>query len=88
MTDQEEVELGAVECRHCKTPMEVVRARKYSKKTSIVLMAGGLFCSLFFIGALIGVPILVAGIYMFMAQDTISHCPGCGFYFKVLEAKP
>ncbi len=87
MMGQEEMDSGSVECRHCKTPMEVVRTKKYPGKGSIALIAGGLFCSLFFLGILVGVPMLMAGIYMLTAQVTISHCPGCGYYYKVLAAR-
>lgn len=87
MMSQEEMDSGSVDCRHCKTPMEVVRTKKYPGKGSIALIAGGLFFSLFFLGILVGVPMLIVGIYMFTAKVTISHCPGCGYYYKVLEAR-
>ena len=38
---------------------------------------------LFLIGALVGIPMLLLGIYMATTKETISRCPNCGHYFKV-----
>ena len=73
----------AVDCLHCHTRMELLKKKKYPGRWPIVLMVAGVFCSLFFIGALLGIPMLLLGIYMAMVQETVSHCPNCGHYFKV-----
>ena len=48
-----------------------------------VLIVAGVFCSLFLIGALVGIPMLLLGIYMATARETISCCSNCGHYYKV-----
>jgi hypothetical protein len=73
----------AVDCRNCHSPMELRRTKKYPGKWSLVLVVSGVFCCLFFIGVLVGIPMLLLGIYMATARQTISHCPNCGHYFKV-----
>ena len=74
---------GTASCLHCHTPMELLKVKKYSGRWPAVLVVTGVFCCLFLIGALIGIPILLIGIYMATAQETISRCPNCGHYFRV-----
>ena len=50
-------------------------------------MAGGAFCFLFMGGPLLGIPMVIAGIYMVTAEMTISYCSECGHYFKVFLAE-
>ena len=73
----------SVDCRQCHAPMEVLRVKKHPGRWPSVLMVSGVLCCLFFVGALVGIPLLLLGIYMAMAKETISHCPSCGHYFKV-----
>ncbi|HIJ58063.1 MAG TPA: hypothetical protein HPP41_00140 [Deltaproteobacteria bacterium] len=73
----------AVDCRHCQSPMEIIKTKKYPGRWPLVVMVLGVFCSLFFFGALIGIPMLLLGIYMATAKEVISLCPNCGHYFKV-----
>ena len=74
----------SVECRECHTQMELLRVKKHPGRWPPVLMISGVVCCLFFVGALIGIPMLLLGIYMATAKETMSHCPNCGHYFKVL----
>ena len=70
-------------CIHCHTRMEVFRVKKYPGKWPTIVVVAGVFCCLFLIGALVGIPLLLLGIYMATAKETISRCPKCGHYFKV-----
>ena len=72
-----------VACTHCQTRMELSHVKKYPGRWPAVLIAAGVFCCLFLIGALVGIPMLLLGIYMATAKETISRCPDCGHYFKV-----
>ncbi len=73
----------SISCRHCQNRMERVCRKKFSKQWATVLVVSGVFCCLFIIGALVGIPMLLVGIYMATAEETINHCPNCGHYFKV-----
>lgn len=73
----------SVECRHCQSQMEVLKIKKHSGKWPYVLVVTGVLCSLFFTGILVGIPMLLLGIYMATAEETISHCPNCGHYFQL-----
>ncbi|HUV49772.1 MAG TPA: LITAF-like zinc ribbon domain-containing protein [Anaerolineae bacterium] len=77
----------SVECRNCKTPMVILKIKQHSGKWPLMLIAAGVFCCLFVIGALIGIPMLLLGIYMATIKNTISYCPNCGYYFKVWMVK-
>ncbi|NVM22899.1 MAG: hypothetical protein HWN68_14090 [Desulfobacterales bacterium] len=81
--EAEEQIRNAVECRQCRSPMELFKTKKYHGRWPLALMASGVFCCLFFIGALVGIPMLLLGIYMATAKETISLCPKCGHYYKV-----
>lgn len=73
----------SVMCRECQTDMEVLRIKRYPGRWPTVLILLGAFCCLFFVGAVIGLPMLLLGIYMATAKENVSYCPTCGHYFKV-----
>jgi hypothetical protein len=87
MNEEKKVK-SSVDCRHCNSRMEVIKVKKYSGKWPLALVVTGVFCCLFFVGAIIGVPMLLLGIYLVTAEETISYCPNCGNYFKVLLVNP
>ncbi len=70
-------------CRHCSTEMKLLKVKKYPGHWPAVVVAVGVLCSLFITGAVIGIPMILAGLYMATARETIRHCPDCGHYFKV-----
>ncbi|MBW1942814.1 MAG: LITAF-like zinc ribbon domain-containing protein [Deltaproteobacteria bacterium] len=79
----EEEIIDSVECRECHSRMELLRVKKHPGRWPLVLMISGVACCLFFVGALIGIPLLLLGIYTATAKETMRHCPNCGHYFKV-----
>ncbi len=76
---------GPIDCRHCGTKMHLQRIKKYPGSWPYVIGGLGLFFTLFMIGAVIGIPMLLIGIYMGMAQSTIRLCPECGYYYEVYK---
>lgn len=70
-------------CHHCQTEMKLRKVKKYPGYWPAVIVVAGILCSLFLTGALVGIPLILIGIYMATAQETVRHCPGCGHYFKV-----
>ena len=74
---------GAAECLHCQARMKLLKQKKYPGRWPTVLVVTGVFCCLFLIGAIVGIPMLLLGIYMATAKETINHCPNCGHYYKV-----
>ncbi|MBF0451849.1 MAG: LITAF-like zinc ribbon domain-containing protein [Candidatus Magnetomorum sp.] len=72
-----------IECQYCADDMEIMQVKKFSGKWPITLIVAGLFCTLFFVGPLIGLPMLLIGIYMATAEDTIRFCPSCGNFYRI-----
>ena len=70
-------------CHHCHTEMKLIKVKKYPGYWPAVIVVTGVLCSLLLTGALIGIPLILIGLYMATAQETIRHCQGCGHYFKV-----
>lgn len=83
MTDWEETE-EAVACRHCGNRMLTARVRKYDGAWPWILIASGALFSLFIVGALVGIPVLLLGIYAATAREVVRHCDKCGYYYKAL----
>lgn len=73
-------------CIQCHTRMEMLKVKKYPGHWPAVLVAGGVLACLFFVGALVGIPMALLGIYLATAKETIRRCPNCGHYFKVWPA--
>ncbi len=84
MNDSEETKGSPVECTQCDTPMLLVKTRKYTGAWPYLLTSLGVIFTFFFIGPIIGVPMLLLGVYMVTYRELISLCPSCGAYFKVL----
>lgn len=78
----------AARCRHCDADMEIVKVKSYSGKWAVWAVGGGVILSL--VGGLFfGLLLIVAGIYMALADQVICACPECGYHFKVhLPEKP
>jgi len=72
-------------CRYCNENMERMKIKSFSNVLSVGLIAGGAFCTFLFVGPILGVPMLISGIYMTAAEKTINYCPSCGHYYKTLD---
>jgi DNA-directed RNA polymerase subunit RPC12/RpoP len=77
----------SVECSQCRNRMRLIKIKKHSGGWPVVILVSGLFSCFFFFGALVGIPLILLGIYMIASEETISHCPNCGHYFKALVIK-
>jgi hypothetical protein len=73
---------NTVECRHCQAKMVVSDVKRYTGKWPLAVGGVGVATCLVG-GVLIGIPLLLGGIYMSTARQTICHCPECGFHYKV-----
>jgi len=80
-------EMETIQCRKCGENMELMTAKKHTGIRPVVLMIMGVFCIIFIGGALIGIPLLLLGVYQYTAKHTISYCSSCGYYFKVRTAE-
>ncbi|MBF0226378.1 MAG: hypothetical protein HQK76_13065 [Desulfobacterales bacterium] len=76
--------LKKTNCKQCQEEMDILKIKKYDGNTPLVLLIGGIFFLLFLGGPFLGIPMILGGIYMLTSKITISYCPNCGNYFKVL----
>ncbi len=76
-------------CKHCNTKMLLIKMKKYQGSWPWVLIICGIIAFFFihFGGPIIGLPMLIFGVYMVTTSHKITMCPECGYYFKVLIAK-
>lgn len=76
-------------CMHCDTRMVVIKVKKHPGKWPISFLVFGLTSFLFihFGGPIVGIPLMLLGGYMFMAEEVLNMCPKCGYYFDVLCAR-
>lgn len=85
MTDAQKKE--PIKCRQCGANMELLTAKKYTGNWPAGLMGIGVLCTLLIGGPLLGIPLLLLGVYQYTAKHTISYCSACGYHFKVWKAE-
>ena len=81
MTDN--VRKKNVECRQCGERMELLTVQKQAGKWPITFMVVGTACTLFIGGPLLGVPLILLGVYQYTAKQIINYCPSCGYHYRV-----
>ncbi|MBF0529786.1 MAG: hypothetical protein HQK55_11065 [Deltaproteobacteria bacterium] len=77
----------ALVCPQCNHAMAIHRNKKFSARWATTLIVVGALCCLFVVGAAVGLPLLLVGIYMATAEETIRLCSNCGYFFKVVADK-
>jgi hypothetical protein len=61
--------------------MDILQTEKFEKTWAYGTIAIGALFALFG-GLFLGILILIGGVYMVRAKETISCCKRCGYYFK------
>lgn len=89
MAKKAEISDNKAICRHCDTQMVLIRMNRYTGAWPWALIGLGVLAFFFihFGGPIIGVPMMILGIYLLTAKHTISMCPECGYHFQVLIRK-
>ncbi len=64
-------------CKACGGRMKKATVPKHSRGFGAALIAGGMGCSLFWIGVVLGVPLSVMGVYMIAAKKSVWICSEC-----------
>lgn len=67
--------------------MHVVTVKRHSGSWPWSLVGLGVVFSLFIVGATLGIPMVLFGVYMATATMTVNKCGKCGYYFKVLPGQ-
>jgi len=74
---------SAINCTHCGNEMTIAKVKKYTGSSPLFMLGLGLLSSLFLVGPIIGLPMILIGLYMVIAKETVKLCPSCGFYYRV-----
>ena len=75
-------------CAQCNGEMEPYTGPKYNKKMGGFLIAGGAFATLFWVGAGLGVPLILMGAYMAGAKRQLWVCKDCSTAIERIELRP
>ncbi|MEI6126272.1 MAG: LITAF-like zinc ribbon domain-containing protein [Pseudomonadota bacterium] len=83
MSEAEQVNDLAV-CRQCRNRVELREVKKYPGNLPLVLTGLGVLGILCFIGAFMGIALILAGLYMRAARESVYYCPNCRYSFKAV----
>ncbi len=64
-------------CTLCNGTMEPYTGKKYNGKVAGFMIVSGAFCTLFWIGAVLGLPLIIMGLYMAGAKRDLWVCKDC-----------
>jgi len=67
----------ALICTACNGEMNEYTGYKHSKGLGVFLILSGIFCILFWIGAVLGIPLFIIGMYMTSAKRNLWVCQDC-----------
>jgi len=75
-------------CTVCNGEMVPYTGKRYSGKVSGFMIVAGIFCTLFWVGAVLGLPLLIAGIYMRGSKRQLWVCEDCKAAIERIELRP
>jgi len=74
-------------CSLCNGEMEPYIGPKFNRKVGGFLIVSGAFATLFWVGAVLGVPLLLIGSYMAGAKRQLWVCQECNTAIERIELK-
>jgi hypothetical protein len=75
-------------CNLCNGEMKLYNGPRYSRKAGGFLIVAGAFSTLFWVGAVWGVPMILIGMYMAGARRQLWVCGDCNTAIEKIELKP
>ena len=75
-------------CTLCNGEMVPYTGKRYSGKVSGFMIIAGIGCTLFWVGAVLGLPLLIAGIIMRGAKRELWVCEDCKAAIERIELRP
>ncbi|MBF0209272.1 MAG: hypothetical protein HQK68_00155 [Desulfamplus sp.] len=76
-----------IECRQCGDKMDLITVKRHSAKWPATFVALGATCTLFIGGPILGVPLMLLGVYQYTSKQTVSYCPSCGYHYRVFMSE-
>jgi hypothetical protein len=74
-------------CTLCNGEMQLYNGPRYNRKVGGFLIVGGVFATLFWVGAVLGIPLFVIGLYMTGAKRQLWVCQECNTAIERIELK-
>ncbi|MBF0618640.1 MAG: hypothetical protein HQL19_00570 [Candidatus Omnitrophica bacterium] len=75
----------ALTCNLCSGEMQLYTGPRFNKKFGSVLFVGGILSTLFWIGPVLGVPLMLIGGYMVSAKRQLWVCRECHTAIERIE---
>lgn len=75
-------------CNSCSGIMAPYTGPRHSKAMGCFLIVAGIFCILFWVGAVLGIPLLIIGLYMTGAKRQLWVCQECHMAIERVELTP
>ena len=76
---------AALTCSACHGTMTAYTGPKYNKNVCLFMIISGIFCILFWIGAVLGIPLLILGIFMASSKRKLWVCKDCNIAIERIE---
>ncbi|MBF0197958.1 MAG: hypothetical protein HQL32_09615 [Planctomycetes bacterium] len=67
----------SIGCNLCNGSMVLYEGPRFGKKVTLSMILLGVFCCLFWIGSIVGLPLLIAGFFMSRLKREMWVCKDC-----------
>ncbi len=74
-----------VVCSHCSGEMQKYNGPRYNRKVAGFLMVAGILATLFWIGMVVGIPLILIGFYMSTARRDLWVCKECNVGIECID---
>ena len=78
----------AIICNLCNGQMQLYSGPRFSRKLGSFLVVAGIFAIFFWIGPVLGIPLLLMGLYMVGAKRQLWVCKECNTAMERVELEP
>ena len=78
----------AIICNLCNGQMQLYSGPRFSRKLGSFLVVAGIFAIFFWIGPVLGIPLLLMGLYMVGAKRQLWVCKECNSALERVELEP
>lgn len=75
-------------CNLCKGEMQLYNGPRYNRKVGGFLIAAGAFSTLFWVGAVLGLPLIGIGAYMTASKRQLWVCKDCNTAIERIVLRP
>ncbi len=75
-------------CTFCHGEMQAYTGPRYSRKVGGFLVLAGFFATLFWVGMVLGIPLILTGLYMMGAKRQLWVCKECNTAIERIELQP